>query len=196
MDETLNTQNRVTEGFSFYTEKDAELAELERKKIDYLQARMDYSQPEQVLRIYEKVIRERVFKTPVGLFYLKQVQNYLLGQEKILKEQVIAIPLYQSFHGEVREEQSPARSRVKPSEKKEKQKKERRASALSISVILNLLLSAAIIAMFAIALNADQPNILNYETVITNRYATWEQELIEREQIVREKERELKIETE
>ena len=47
--------------------------------------------------------------------------------------------------------------------------------------------------MFAITLNADQPNVLNYEKVLTDRYASWEQDLTEREQVIREKERELKI---
>ncbi len=194
MEETTNTQNRVAEGFSFYTDKDTEMAELERKKIEYLEARMDYSDPEKILKIYDKAIRDRVFKTPVGIFYLKKLQDYLLGQETIPPEAVAAIPLYQSFVGEVRTEQNPARNRVKVS--KEKEKQEKKAMALSVSVILNLLLTAAIVAMFGIALNADQPNILNYEKAITNRYASWEQELTEREQIVREKERELKIETE
>lgn len=194
MSETMNTQSRVAEGFSFYTDKDAEMAELEHKKIEYLETRMDYSDPEKILKIYDKAIHDRVFKTPVGLFYLKQIQDYLLQQETITPEEVAAIPLYQSFAGEVRSEQNPARNRVKPSDDKEKQ--EKKASAFSISIILNLLLTAAVIAMFAIALNANQPNILNYEKKITNRYAAWEQELTEREQMIREKERELKIETE
>ena len=194
MSEIMNTQNRVAEGFSFYTDKDAEMAKLERKKIEYLEARMDYSDPEKILKIYDKAIHDRIFKTPVGLFYLKQIQDYLLAQESIAPEEVAAIPLYQSFVGEVRSEQNPVRNRVKLSNDKEKQ--EKKAAAFSISVILNLLLSAAVIAMFAIALNANQPNILNYEKAIINRYATWEQELTQREQIIREKERELKIETE
>lgn len=43
--------------------------------------------------------------------------------------------------------------------------------------------------MFAIAMKSDSPNILNYETAVVNKYALWEQELSEREQAVREKER-------
>lgn len=47
--------------------------------------------------------------------------------------------------------------------------------------------------MFMITLKSDNPNILNYEKNLVNRYAAWEQELREREQVVREKERELNI---
>ena len=63
------------EGYSFYTEKDASLAENERRKVEYLQARMDYSKPEGILRIYNKAIEERIFRSPVGHFFLKNVQN-------------------------------------------------------------------------------------------------------------------------
>ncbi len=45
--------------------------------------------------------------------------------------------------------------------------------------------------MFMIAVNSDNPNILNYETTIINKYASWDQELTERENKIREKEAEL-----
>ena len=184
------TKDKVREGFSFYTDNDAELAEQERKKIEYLEARMDYSRPETILKIYDKAIHDRVFKTPVGLFYLKNIQDYLLNQETIEPEQIAPIPLFQVYGREIRKEQNVVRNRVQTSDKK------RKPSALSVSVILNILLAIAIISMFVISLNAEQPNILNYKRVITDQYASWEQELTEREQTVREKERELLREAE
>ena len=191
MDGINQTKNKEAEGFSFNTEKDAELAKLEYKKIKYLESKMDYSHPESILRIYEKAIHERIFKTPVGILYLKKIQEYLKKQGTISPDRITPIPLYQNFSNEIRQEQNPARNRIKPSEKKEK-----KSSALSVSVLINVLFGVAIIAMFVITLKADQPNILNYETVLTNRYAAWEQELTEREQVIREKERELNIEAE
>lgn len=52
---------------------------------------------------------------------------------------------------------------------------------------MNIVMVIAIIAMFIITLNSDQPNVLNYERNLQNKYATWEQELTQREQTVREK---------
>mgnify|MGYP001095067509 CR=1 FL=1 len=63
----------------------------------------------------------------------------------------------------------------------------------TISVILNVMLAFAIAAMFFISYVSDQPNIVNYERAITDKYASWEQELTQREEAVREKERELKL---
>lgn len=45
--------------------------------------------------------------------------------------------------------------------------------------------------MFAIASGSDNPNIINYRNAIVNEYASWEQELTEREKAVRRKEAEL-----
>lgn len=177
------------EGYSFFTEKDAALAENERRKVEYLEAHLDYNQPESILRIYKKAIEDRVFKSPVGLLFLKNLQMYLLNQQEINHEDVDAIPLYVSFEGEFRETPNPARSRVKREESKPKKK----SVALAVSIISNIGLVVAVIAMFAVALNADQPNILNYEQVLQNKYASWEQELTEREQEIRQKELELQI---
>lgn len=189
MEDTKNKPIRIVDGFSFYTNQDADLADLERKKIAYLEARMDYSNPDSILRIYEKAIQDKIFKTPVGIFYLKHLREFLLEQEEIAPEDIEPIPLYHTFGKEAKT------TKVKEGEN-EAEQKEKKSAALSFSVVLNLLLAAAVVAMFAIALNAGQPNILNYERVITDRYATWEQELSEREQVIREKERELKIEVE
>ena len=51
----------------------------------------------------------------------------------------------------------------------------------------------AVIAMFVVAFTSDNPNVLNYENSILNKYSAWEQELTERENVVREKERTLEI---
>ncbi len=177
-------QERSVGGYLFFTEKDAQLARAEEKKIEYLEARIDYSRPESILHVYEKAIHERIFKTPVGLEYLKQLRTFLLEQEEIDPSRVMDITLYSTFDGEIREQSNPVKPKVQPPKKKEH-------PYFTVSVILNILLVLAICAMFSISLNSDNPNILNYEKNIKNQYAAWEQELTEREQAVREKEKEL-----
>lgn len=177
-------------GFLFYTEKDAQLARAEEQKIQYLEERIDYSSPEGIKYIYEKTIHERVFRTPVGFQYLKQLQEFLLSQPRIDPAGVADIPLYMTFDGELRGQANPARARVKPSKKRNVDMEKMR---FTISVILNVLLAAAIAAMFYISFASEQPNIFNYEQVLTDRYASWEQELTQWEQDLREKERELRV---
>lgn len=187
MSEANFRQDNIVEGFSFFTEKDATLALQEQKKIEYLEARMNYNNPMSILNVYQKAIKEHVFKTPLGIQYLRHLQEYLQNRPEIDADNIPAIPLYKNYDGEFREQPSPARKRVVPVKKK-------KSIAFPMSIMLNVVLTVAIIAMFVITLQADQPNILNYERALTDRYATWEQELTEREQIIREKERELKLE--
>ncbi|MBR1930147.1 MAG: hypothetical protein IJ833_01540 [Lachnospiraceae bacterium] len=177
------------EGFLFFSAKDAALAKTEQKKVDYLEARMDYSKPETILRVYQKAIEERIFKTPVGIVYLKKLQDYLLKEGQMKAEQVPPIALYQYYDNEVRPQPEPARKRIQPAPVRQ----EKQNVALPISIILNILLVIAILAMFVISFSAEQPNIFNYERALTDRYSSWEQELQEREQVVREKELELHI---
>lgn len=180
-------RNLSVGGYRFYTEKDAQLAAEELKKIEYLEARIDYSRPDSILMVYEKTIHERIFKTPVGLQYLKKLRDYLLERPEIDSQRVPDIPLFHTFSGEIRERSNPAKNRIKPADS------EKEGSGFKISVILNVLLVLAVVAMFTITIRSDNPNVLNYERVITNKYAQWEQELTERENAVREKERELKL---
>jgi len=178
----------VVGGYRFYTEKDAQLARAERKKIEYLEERIDYSAPDTIRYIYEKSIHERIFKTPVGLEYQKKLRDFLLAQPEVKPESIMEIPLYMTYDGELRSHTEPARARVTPAKQKDTDK-----NRFIISAILNVLLILAIIAMFTISFKSEQPNIFNYEKALVDKYASWEQELTEREQMIREKEKELQI---
>ena len=174
-------------GYHFLTRKDARLAEEELKKIEYLETRIDYSRPESILLVYEKTIHERLFRTPPGIDYLKKQREFLLSQPTIPAEKVPDIEIYTTFSGEPGESGRQAKKRVRTAGEKDRMK-----YFFRISIILNVLLVLAVMAMFGIALKSDNPNVLNYERVITNRYAEWEQNLTERERAVREREKELR----
>ncbi len=182
-------EKRLMGGFLFLTEKEAKLAEAERKKIAYLESKVDYSRPEDILYIYDKTIQENVFCTPVGMMYLKHMQEYLLEQKGIDPASVAAIPLNSTF-----QEYGKAQTAKEKLQSKHDQEMGAKKSQLAVSIILNLLLALAMVAMFIISLNSENPNIINYKRAITDQYATWEQELTERESVIRERERELMIE--
>ncbi len=83
-----------------------------------------------------------------------------------------------------------ARERIHPSTKK----KMTAADKMRISVITNVILVLLVAVLFIITLNGENANALNYRKAIQNEYASWEQELTEREKAVKEKEQELQIE--
>lgn len=175
-------------GYLFTTEKDAELAEAEMKKIEYIEARMDYTQPCKLLVVYRRLLQERVFRTPVGFGYLMKLRGFLLTAEEIAGHQEVPeIPVYQNFSGEIRDLPNEIKTVAVPKKREDKKRKDK----LFISVTLNCMLVLAVVAMFIIALKSDTPNMINYRNAITNRYSAWEQELKNREEAVREKEKEL-----
>lgn len=179
---------RYVNGYQFAGEDDAELARQEEKKIAYLEQHMDYNQPNAVLKIYCKAVEERIFKTPIGFDYLRRVQDFLLSCEGITPDMVPPIKLFVNFKPRLRETSNPARNRVRAPKQKNK------VSPLIISVLLNAGLIVLVLLMFFIAQDSSNPNILNYENMLNNKYASWEEELSDREKVIREKERELKIE--
>lgn len=186
MDKTDN--ERMVEGYLFLSEEDAELARQEKKKIEYLEKHMNYQIPEYVMRVYRKALVERLFHTPVGYEYLKGMREYLLGCGMVEAEDVPPVVLHNTYTMKMRKSYEPSRQYIKPAEKK-------KAQWPVISLIANIVLVIAVAAMFGIAMKSDNPNILNYETQLINRYASWEQELTEREKVIREKEKELNIST-
>lgn len=177
-------------GFCFLNGDDAKLAEKERKQIDFIESKMDYANHEKVLSIYNKLIEEQTFKTPNGTIYLKYLQNFLLNKTTIDRTRVYAIPVYDPCDKTYKEKESIVKKRTQEVKKREEAKK---ADKYKISVIVNILLGICIIIMFWVATASDVPNILNYKRALEDKYAAWEEELDEREDIVRQKEKELRI---
>ena len=179
-------KERVTAlGYEFACLDDAILAQSEMKKIEYLKTHLDKGDAQTVKALYDKAIDEKFFKTPVGIAFLTEMREYLIGTLDYSEEEVQAIPLYMFYD-----------TTGKDSGKSPEKKKKEPVGLLFISVVLNIALIAGVIWMFWIATHTDNPNILNYETVLTDRYASWDQELTERERQVRIMERELGINTE
>lgn len=182
----------VVGGYRFDRLSDASEAALEIEKATYFEQRISGRSPENMLAIYDKVLDERIFVTPVGWEYLKFLQARL-KEEGIDADRIRPIPLYHTFRFQKVDEQENkgvARERIHPSTKK----KMTAADKMRISVITNVILVLLVAVLFIITLNGENANALNYRKAIQNQYASWEQELTEREKAVKEKEQELQIE--
>ena len=179
----------VVGGYRFDRLSDAGEAALEIEKATYFEQRISGRSPENMLAIYDKVLDERIFVTPVGWEYLKFLQARL-KEEGIDADRIRPIPLYHTFRFQKVDEQENkgvARERIHPSTKK----KMTTADKMRISVIMNVILVLLVAVLFIITLNGENANALNYRKAIQNQYAAWEQELTEREKAVKEKEQEL-----
>lgn len=178
----------LVEGYRFNSLTDAELAKEELKKAEYFEGRIVGRSAQNLMAVYDKVLDEKVFITPVGWEYLKNIQQKL-REAGIPEENIRPIPMYQSFKFRASDEVSAysVPQRIRPTKKKKETDK------FQISVMINILLVILVFAMFIVTLKSDNPNILNYKRTLVNHYASWDQDLTEREQAIREKERELGI---
>lgn len=155
------------DGFIFYGKKEADQAKKEAAGVEYLKTKIDMKQPEAVLSVYNKTVEENLFETPVGLSYMRELQQYLRKIPYIAEKDILPIPVNGGNAG------------IKPEEQKEKTDyKKRYQTLLGICVLLVIM----VVSMFAITLTSDSPTILDYEKKIVNRYEAWEQELDAREQ--------------
>ncbi len=181
--------NLMVDGYRFGSYQDAGLADEELKKIEYFRKRITGRTPQNLLAVYDKILDEKVFKTPVGWEYLREIQRQL-RKAGVPEDMIRPIPMYMTFSHMNSDEldKSEVRQRIRPTRKKKKTNK------FQISVLINVFLAILVAAMFVITLKSDNPNILNYKQTIVDQYASWEQELSEREQAVREKEQALQIE--
>lgn len=179
----------VVDGFAFGTKEDAEVAHNEKKRIERIEEKLEYDDPQTVNAVLKKAINARVFKTPIGYEFLRKLQNTLYDNPP-QDEEVPTIPVYGAFG--LRDTATSLSQRVKPSKKKPPKQKQEFFSRKT-SIIINVVLLVLVCVMFAITLNGSTPNILNYEKALQNRYAQWEEELSNREAAVRDKEKELLI---
>lgn len=181
-----NLEELLVDGYIFANPQDAELAKNEIRKIAYIEAHTDTSNVANVKSIYEQAIENRTFQTPIGLEYMREMQNVIknsgMGEPK-------PIPLFTTFKRISLSNGETIKRRVTKQEKKELGLRAKYRNAVLVSVILAI----SMVIMFMITMFGTTPNIINYKTAITNQYSSWEQDLTEREAIIRAKERELGI---
>ncbi len=185
------TDDLIVGGYHFHSTADADKARDEQKKIAYIEAHMNMEDPESVLAIYNKMLANRIFVTPVGFGFLKDIRDYLLNSESIEKDEIKPLELNQmySLGKGLSEEAELPRRKIIPAKKKNPYEEK-----FFISVVFNIILVIGVIAMFVIASSSKNPNIINYENNLVNKYSEWEEELKDREQRIREKEMQLGIE--
>ena len=190
-------------GFVFRTKKEAELAQREIEGTKYLRQKLDMENPNAVFSIYQNLIEQDLFETPIGYCFLKELRDYLLMIPAISNEEVLAIPIrYPQTEEEEKkqkkeqkkEEQRKERQREKEKAKnKKEQKKEGKnyKGRCQFFMVTSLILLISVVSMLLLAATSDNVNILNYENKLIDKYSSWEQELEEREQAVKEQEQAL-----
>lgn len=213
----------VVGGFQFLDEEQAKIARTELKRIEILDAKLDYKNLDAVANVYVKARDNMVFQTPVGLSYMQRLLQYLQSSNYDAVElKAIVVPIsapgkengkeikkpdegvnetekqqHASYEGEPGGYKRPASESVWKSRLDAAKSRERRLHAkIKLLLAADIVLVLLVIFMFVVSLTTNHPTILNYKSKLISRYSTWEQELSEREKAVKEKERKLGMQDE
>ena len=186
-DEENKVDDLSVGGYLFLSAEDAESARADLAKIKLLDARIRQDHPAEMKAIYEKAIESKIFKTPVGWDYLHGLRDKLL-ENGFSDEELIAIPLGISVIRHKVSDDISGDLIINP------EKKDGGADFKKVfPIVLDIFLFILVIVMFMITYFGESDNIINYKRNVTNRYASWEESLTERERAVRKKEKELGI---
>lgn len=167
---------KVVDGFSFQSEEEYKAALKEQKAIAYLKQQISGKNATEILRIYTQLIDQKLFHTVVGYAFLHDLYTALLRQKSIQNN---SIPL---IYTEKKETAKPV------VEEKKKPVASASSSQVKILRIMVVALLVLVVGMFGITLTSTSPTILDYETKLQNKYASWEQELTQREAAVSQRE--------
>lgn len=181
----MDEKQFVVDQYLFESEEEYELALEEKKKIQYIDEHTDYRAVENVAILYKRMIDTGMFQTPVGYAYLERIREFLV-RSGAKTDNLPSIPVKAKLTTGSRKQLVNDNKRLKDELEKRKKK-----NLITLSVCVALVV--VVIALFFIAFTGDNPNILNYENAILNKYSEWEQELTERENAVREKELALEV---
>ena len=186
---------RIEQGYFSYPDVvSAEAAVTERDKIRRLDKQLDYRRPQLVYTLYVKALEGNVFHTAEGYAFLLRIREYLEKNRQSIQGNIPGLPADLLQDDTELKETKSRLSEMKDVMRRMRADLKRTRAGRTVAYVIIAFLVVAVIAMLVIAGVSDNPNILNYERVLQDRYAEWEMELKEREAKIREKERSLQIE--
>jgi len=169
-------------GFLFSTNKEYSDAKQEQETIEYLKANSDLSKPKTVLKLYSKLTENRTFHTPIGYLFLKELQEIILNAGIVKLEELESIYIPTQNLSENEELNNLSLHHYKQiAEKAHIQNRNSR--------IINIFLAFIIIVMIAIAIYSDKSVYTDFENKVIDKYASWEEELNNREQDLNNREK-------
>ena len=175
----------IVEDYAFSSMEEANVARLEKDMIDRLNEKLVNADNEILYKVYNKSIEKNTFRTPVGLEFMKTTRN-ILKDDSSYSDKLPPIPVTMTENKAKNDEKNDDIKKYKEDAKKN-------IALFRWSLFINLVLIVIVIVFFVITATSKNPNIINYENVLIDKYSSWDQELTERERAVKEKEAELNI---
>ena len=173
------------DGFAFSKKEEYNLALREHRNIQSIKTKMNMQNKDSVLNVYNKLAGKGILVTPVGLSFMRELREILLVQFGMEETELTMIKVANGPSEAKTKEQFTLEQVVKDNEKK--------AGTIRTLKIFLAGMIIVIIGMFAINMFLPNSGYINTENKILNQYSSWEEELKQREAVVKEKEESLGI---
>ncbi|MBP3609851.1 MAG: hypothetical protein J6J42_05880 [Lachnospiraceae bacterium] len=179
-------ENKFTfQGHTFDDEKQLIAAKKEAEAIEYLRAKTDFNNANNLMKLYNRILDKDMMETVVGIEFLKEIRTMLLNCGMFREEQIRPVPLLPEVKKLKKRKEIQTRSR----ERTLLERSERQNTVLKTVCFFLVVL---VVGMFVIVLTGTRsPLAIRYEEQIINKYAAWAQELQEKEDFLREYVRQL-----
>ena len=181
------SEKYIVDGYQFTNQKDYDDAKNEKKGIKYLTAQIDWNDSNRVRQLYCDLCEQKIFRTPIGIDFMKKMRaNLIKSAEGDKPLPYVCVP-------SVNAEEYEKAVKIETKKREDSIKEMNRANSklrgkLKTAVFLNILLIVVIIFMFILANTSSNPNIINYERKIQDKYAKWAEELKDKENELRARE--------
>ena len=172
-------QKFTLKGHTFDDEKEYIKAGKEAEAIEYLRAKTDFQNLNQILKLYDRILDRDMMETIIGIEFLREIRTKLVESGMFKDEQIRPVPELPETRKRKRriEERKKSRERTLLEQVKRQ------------NVILRILcffLAFLVVAMFVITLTGKRsPLALRYEEQILNKYASWAEDLSDKEEALR-----------
>ena len=184
------SEKYIVDGYQFTNQKDYDDAKNEKKGIKYLTAQIDWNDSNRVRQLYCDLCEQKIFRTPIGIDFMKKMRaNLTKSAEGDKPLPYVCVP-------SVNAEEYEKAVKIETKKREDSIKEMNRANSklrgkLKTAVFFNILLIVVIIFMFILANTSSNPNIINYERKIQDKYAKWAEELKDKENELRAREKDL-----
>lgn len=206
--------SRIVVGYEFDTDSDYNKAKEELQYINTIKANPRYKDLAFKLELYNTLVMEKKFETPVGLEFLRGMQKDLSKSKDIKREDIKSIP-FKKIEEEKKRATTASRGEIRSSvvkdvgkiTKKDTESSEKKDSKVAVKVnaklekkylkykdlyikmiIVNIVLVLTVVGMFIVSKYSEKFDADAYRESIENDYLDWEEQLKERESAIQEKE--------
>jgi len=173
-------QKYTFQGHTFDDEKQYVAAQKEAEAIEYLRSKTDFGNMNNLMKLYNRILDRDMMETVIGIEFLKEIRGTLVGSGMFKEDQVRPVPLLPEVKKLKKRNEIQKRSR-------ERTLMERLEHQNTVLKIWCFFLVVLVIGMFIIALTGKRsPLAIRYEEQLINRYASWAEDLRQKEEMLRE----------